>query len=74
LSRDGVVVAISKSAEPAGTAFTGLREATSRRLSNSDSSNHLNCIRGRGLSKLPAGLRNIWVVCPNFSWVLVLAV
>jgi hypothetical protein len=74
LSRDGVVVAISKSPESAGAAFTCLRKSTGRHLAHGDSSYHLDSIRGCGLPKLPAGFRSRLVVSSGFGGILILAV
>jgi hypothetical protein len=73
LPRDGIFT-VSETAAPVRPEVAGLREATGGNLAHCDSSDHLDGIRGRGLSKLSAGLCNILVFCSDFGGVLVLAV
>jgi hypothetical protein len=73
LSRDGIV-AISESAACVGTTVAGLRESARGRLAHCYCADHLNGVRGGGLSELPARLRNILIFGSDFGGILRLTV
>jgi hypothetical protein len=71
LSRNGIVT-VSESAACVWAA--GLRESTRWGLAHCNCADHLNRVRGGGLTELPARLRIILVFGADFGGILILAV
>ena len=71
LSRDGIVT-VSESASRVRSAR--LRKSTRRGLAHRNCADHLNGVRGGGLSELPARLRIVLIFGAGFAGILILGV